>query len=233
MAPPRRTRSTNKSQSTLSFRATKASAAAPATKDTLSPTLPPPKKARLSDTSVGPDADSTPAPPSPASLDLEPAPKAVSLETPLDQALPTTAADDDEEEDEEPDAALAAEYAAARSLPAARITSYWTAKERLRRAPRVHQASLSTNEKVLREFDVSSRYGPSIGITREARWVRAWRLGLAPPVEVLGVLLGESEGKNKGKKGKTEAMGERLQVSIIDELMGSTARGDRGTGLEV
>jgi len=53
----------------------------------------------------------------------------------------------------------------------------------------VHQDSLSINEKILRHFDLSSQYGPCIGITRFRRWNRAYRLGLNPPVEVLTVLI--------------------------------------------
>ncbi|CAH0041308.1 unnamed protein product [Clonostachys solani] len=72
------------------------------------------------------------------------------------------------------------------------IEAYWKGIEAKRIAPRVHQKDLSTDEKVLRYFDVSSQYGPCIGIARRKRWDRAERLGLNPPVEVLAVLVGES-----------------------------------------
>lgn len=39
------------------------------------------------------------------------------------------------------------------------IEAYWKGIEAKRIAPRVHQKDLSTNEKVLRYFDVSSQYG--------------------------------------------------------------------------
>lgn len=52
---------------------------------------------------------------------------------------------------------------------------------------------------------------PSIGIKRVARWRRAHGLGLAPPIEVLAVLLQE--------EGKADV--ERMQRSIVDELMSS------------
>jgi DNA polymerase delta subunit 4 len=39
------------------------------------------------------------------------------------------------------------------------IETYWKGIEAKRIAPRVHQKDLSTNEKVLRYFDVSSQYG--------------------------------------------------------------------------
>ncbi|CAG9944255.1 unnamed protein product [Clonostachys rosea f. rosea IK726] len=73
------------------------------------------------------------------------------------------------------------------------IETYWKGIEAKRIAPRVHQKDLSTNEKVLRYFDVSSQYGPCIGIDRRKRWDRAERLGLKPPIEVLAVLVGESQ----------------------------------------
>ena len=53
-------------------------------------------------------------------------------------------------------------------------------------------------------FDLSSQYGPSIGITRINRWKRAYRMGMNPPIEVLGCLVDveEREGKvGKGYKG--------------------------------
>lgn len=65
------------------------------------------------------------------------------------------------------------------------------------------------NEKILRHFDLSSQYGPCIGIQRIRRWRRAYGLGLNPPVEVLAVLLREE----KTSKGKG-------QMAYIDELAG-------------
>jgi DNA polymerase delta subunit 4 len=51
---------------------------------------------------------------------------------------------------------------------------------------------------------------PCIGIARVKRWRRANTLGLNPPIEVLAVLLKESD-KDKS----------RLQRAHIDELMSS------------
>ncbi|KAK6356561.1 hypothetical protein TWF718_000912 [Orbilia javanica] len=53
----------------------------------------------------------------------------------------------------------------------------------------VHQVGLAEYEKILRHFDLSSQYGPCVGVTRFKRWERAERLGLGPPIEVLAVLL--------------------------------------------
>lgn len=44
----------------------------------------------------------------------------------------------------------------------AQVKKYWQAKERERKAPRVHQEGLSMQEKVLREWDMSGQYGVSV-----------------------------------------------------------------------
>ncbi|KAH8684652.1 DNA polymerase delta, subunit 4-domain-containing protein [Tricladium varicosporioides] len=92
----------------------------------------------------------------------------------------------------------------------AQIRRYWRERESERRAPRVHQQELGVEEKVLRLFDISSQYGPCIGIARMKRWVRANKLGLNPPIEVLAVLLKEEE------KGNT-----KIERAHVDELMSS------------
>jgi DNA polymerase delta subunit 4 len=73
----------------------------------------------------------------------------------------------------------------------------------------VHQQGMSLHDKVLREFDLSSQFGPCIGIARHKRWMRAKRLGMEPPLEVLAVLLME------------EKKGAKVQMAYVDELMGS------------
>lgn len=40
----------------------------------------------------------------------------------------------------------------------------------------------------LREFDLDSKYGPCVAISRRARWERAERLGLNPPRDILSLL---------------------------------------------
>ena len=42
--------------------------------------------------------------------------------------------------------------------------------------------------KVLRRFDLASKYGPCVGITRMERWIRARDLGLDPPASVCDIL---------------------------------------------
>jgi len=41
---------------------------------------------------------------------------------------------------------------------------------------------------LLRKFDLDSRYGPCMGLTRLERWERAQILGLNPPVEIRQIL---------------------------------------------
>ncbi|KAF4820603.1 DNA polymerase delta subunit 4 [Colletotrichum siamense] len=102
----------------------------------------------------------------------------------------------------------------AEKISDAQINKYWKAIEAERIAPRVHQKDVTLAEKVLRYFDVSSQYGPCIGLQRMKRWERADRLGLNPPIEVLAVLLKEE------KKGTSN-----IERAHMDELMNSTAVG--------
>jgi DNA polymerase delta subunit 4 len=51
---------------------------------------------------------------------------------------------------------------------------------------------------------------PCIGIARMKRWVRANKLGLNPPIEVLAVLLKEEEAGN-----------DKIERAYVDELMSS------------
>jgi DNA polymerase delta subunit 4 len=51
---------------------------------------------------------------------------------------------------------------AAGRITDAAIKRYWSAKEKKRLAPRIHQDDLSLHEKVLREFDMSAQYGVSL-----------------------------------------------------------------------
>ncbi|MCJ1474712.1 hypothetical protein MMC13_003372 [Lambiella insularis] len=90
----------------------------------------------------------------------------------------------------------------------AQIKRYWKKKEDERKAPRVHQQGLSLEQKILREFDLSSQFGPCVGIARTKRWNRARSLGLQPPIEVLAVLLKE-DAKNTMQ----------AQRAYVDELM--------------
>ncbi|KAI0392739.1 hypothetical protein F5Y17DRAFT_342087 [Xylariaceae sp. FL0594] len=115
----------------------------------------------------------------------------------------------DEIEVEKPEAELRAEKVTGRE-----IAKYWRDIEAERRTKRVHQAGLTVAEKILRYWDVSSQYGPCVGIPRVKRWYRAERLGLNPPVEVLAVLMQEEK---KGTNG--------VERAHMDDILNSTAVG--------
>ncbi|KAI0594261.1 DNA polymerase delta, subunit 4-domain-containing protein [Biscogniauxia sp. FL1348] len=102
----------------------------------------------------------------------------------------------------------------AQKVTSRQIDQYWRRLERDRLTPRVHQEGLSLAEKVLRYWDVSSQYGPCVGISRMKRWQRADRLGLNPPLEVLAVLVEED---HKGTQGIANA--------YMDEILSSTSIG--------
>ncbi|KAH8696328.1 putative DNA polymerase delta subunit 4 [Talaromyces proteolyticus] len=91
----------------------------------------------------------------------------------------------------------------------AALRKYWNEEEQRRTAPRVHQNGLDVNEKILRHFDLSSQYGPCIGISRIKRWRRAYALDLNPPIEVLAVLLKEGTG----------GTGQVKERAYVDELL--------------
>ncbi|KAF9762151.1 hypothetical protein IL306_003528 [Fusarium sp. DS 682] len=102
----------------------------------------------------------------------------------------------------------------AEKITDAQIKKYWKSIEDQWTTPRLHQQGVSLSEKILRYFDVSSQYGPCIGMPRMKRWKRAERMGLNPPVEVLAVLLKEeSKGNNK------------IEMAHMDEILNSTAVG--------
>lgn len=52
----------------------------------------------------------------------------------------------------------------------------------------VHPESQSTIHTIMRDFDLSPRYGPCVGITRLDRYRRAEKMGLKPPIEVIQIL---------------------------------------------
>ncbi|KAF9101874.1 hypothetical protein BGX29_005169 [Mortierella sp. GBA35] len=53
----------------------------------------------------------------------------------------------------------------------------------------IHQNDISKHEKILRQFDLSSKYGPCLDLTRLERWERALQLGLSPPKDVKDLLV--------------------------------------------
>ncbi|KAF7924980.1 uncharacterized protein EAE98_007068 [Botrytis deweyae] len=137
--------------------------------------------------------------PSPASPDLKPTTLPTTSPKPTSQPKPKAQT-----------AHQTLQTTLASQISDAKIRKYWKAREDLRLAPRVHQKDLEISEKILREWDCMSQFGPAIGISRTKRWHRASRLGLNPPLEVLAVLVKEEEKKNKA-----------VERAYVDELMGA------------
>jgi len=52
----------------------------------------------------------------------------------------------------------------------------------------VHERDQNTINTILRDFDLTPRYGPCVGISRLDRYRRAEKMGLKPPPEVLYIL---------------------------------------------
>ncbi|KAF7558789.1 hypothetical protein G7046_g5369 [Stylonectria norvegica] len=153
----------------------------------------------------------------PSVAKVEVAPEAAELPKAEEAAVEEPELEEPEEEEEAeveaPPKKSEAELRAEK-ITDAQVRKYWQAVESLRIAPRVHQQDLTLSEKVLRYFDVSSQYGPCIGLPRMKRWNRAERLGLNPPIEVLAVLLKEEK---KGTKG--------IEIAHMDAILSSTAVG--------
>lgn len=69
-------------------------------------------------------------------------------------------------------------------------------------APALAAAALRQDEEAaeaqLRQFDLATKYGPCMGITRMQRWERAAKLGLEPPQEVRELILrfGDLDGQH-------------------------------------
>ncbi|KFM24861.1 DNA polymerase delta subunit 4 [Auxenochlorella protothecoides] len=55
-------------------------------------------------------------------------------------------------------------------------------------APSIESLDAEEVEALLRQFDMTSKYGPSMGVTRLERWERAVDLKLNPPKEVKELL---------------------------------------------
>ncbi|CDJ30340.1 DNA polymerase delta subunit 4, putative [Eimeria mitis] len=51
-----------------------------------------------------------------------------------------------------------------------------------------YSAEADETEQLLRRFDMEAMYGPSVGVSREERWIRAAEMGLNPPAAVMEAL---------------------------------------------
>ncbi|RKF84318.1 DNA polymerase delta subunit 4 [Golovinomyces cichoracearum] len=91
----------------------------------------------------------------------------------------------------------------------AHIKRYWKARESERLMHTIHQGDLDDQTKILRLFDITSQYGPCIGISRSKRWARANRLRLSPPIEVLAILSKHQDSQIAGNN----------ERAYVDELL--------------
>lgn len=55
----------------------------------------------------------------------------------------------------------------------------------------LEQSDVETEEKLRREFDLETKFGPVSGLTRMERWERAARMGLEPPAWVKDAIMRE------------------------------------------
>lgn len=62
------------------------------------------------------------------------------------------------------------------------------------------EASVARDEATLRGFDLTSAYGPALGLTRLERWDRARAYGLDPPTAVLEALQRRGSAKAKWRE---------------------------------
>ena len=65
----------------------------------------------------------------------------------------------------------------------------------------------------MRNFDMSSHYGPCTGISRLNRWKRAQKLGLKPPIEVLAVIVDAEKREGGNEKHRDE------RLAWVDEFL--------------
>lgn len=75
---------------------------------------------------------------------------------------------------------------------------------------------LSDNEVLLRRFDMDVKYGPSIGITRSARYARAVRLGHTPP-SYISELIQHGDTLTDSKKHTISYLGDEACWSNISQ----------------
>jgi DNA polymerase delta, subunit 4 len=76
-----------------------------------------------------------------------------------------------------------------RKRPVSEVAGVTTPEKVARRAlAPLHWPKISREENILRDFDLSLKYGPSRGLTRLQRYNRAVKFNLEPPAEVLALL---------------------------------------------
>ncbi|KAK9356128.1 DNA polymerase delta, subunit 4-domain-containing protein [Lipomyces doorenjongii] len=73
--------------------------------------------------------------------------------------------------------------------------AYFDKTQKVNIAAPIHQQGVSTVVRILKNFDLTAAYGPTVGMTRLQRWRRADKLGLKPPEVVYKILISK-EGKS-------------------------------------
>lgn len=160
--PPTRRKTSTRAQSTLAFgpNSTSNKVTKPLPPSTTTKKSPKPAK---SDALLDEISTPSPAPESPSEEEKQSRAEDV-LESPRTLAIRNQASSVQEKKakKEEPKkAGVDAVEERALKISETQIRKYWKSKEEERIAPRVHQAGLSINEKILRHFDLSSQYGVS------------------------------------------------------------------------
>ncbi|KAK9480022.1 DNA polymerase delta, subunit 4-domain-containing protein [Lipomyces japonicus] len=64
----------------------------------------------------------------------------------------------------------------------------------------IHQEGVTVVERILKHFDLTEQYGPTVGMTRLQRWQRASKLGLSPPEIVHEILISRDGRENDNLK---------------------------------
>lgn len=141
-------------QGTLNFRSSKAAAAAGASQHikATKPVSALPRKSEVALVTTDDELSQTQSQAQSQTVDIS---------EPSTQTL--EAVEDEVEEDVQ--AEIEAEKALTKkalALSDTKLKAYWSAKEKERKAPRVHQKELTMREKMLREWDLSSKYGVSL-----------------------------------------------------------------------
>ncbi|KAK9376887.1 DNA polymerase delta, subunit 4-domain-containing protein [Lipomyces chichibuensis] len=73
--------------------------------------------------------------------------------------------------------------------------AYFDKTQKVNIAAPIHQQGVSTVLRILKNFDLTAAYGPTVGMTRLQRWHRAEKMGLKPPEVVYKILISK-EGKS-------------------------------------
>lgn len=111
----------------------------------------------------------------------------------------------------------------ARSIEADRKAPFGTSprvREKVSWLYLVHAESQNTIHTILRNFDLSPKYGPCVGISRIDRYRRAEKMGLKPPIEVLKIL----ETQEGDRDWNTDLFSQKSAVWMSEGINWATCR---------